>query len=570
MFKLEDQISAYIDRIKLTLQEECAEFEGALPEKELEKIRQKACARARKAITSIMEAADANPLKYFCPSGKQEEYIKAVGYAADKDHNGSRTPIVAFFGGNGSGKTQTTVQILCNIILGPQNGWFDYPMFRNFPFPKKIWYVSESDAIKAVVVPEMKRVLKQHIKSGFCKFHKDGKAIEARVTFKNGFELIFKTYEQEAKQFESDTVGLIISDEPAPENIWRACKSRRRRGCLMLVPMTPLYAPPYLQDEIESQVTQEIPGYSLIQADIYSACKIRGTRGYLEYEDIEGMIKNYSAEEMLTRVEGKPGFYFGTVYSEFNDNIHVVKPDEFPLKKDYIYKHIVDPHEGRGNAEIWLALTPEGRIIIFAESPNFDFEKETPFWKLKEPSTVEMNVERIKQKEELLELTYHIDLSNIKRIIDKRFSNKIGKSVIGEKVTTLNEDYRKLKLIFQNSYTVANGTEKELHYGHNKVRQALKYMPDGKPGLVIYDNCRHTINGFKKYIYKRNVSHGTDDRSGEVVEMFKDFPDVIRYGVCDNRPVTNFEDLTKRYENMKHETNLSPVQHAMSLGRIKI
>jgi hypothetical protein len=497
---------------------------------------------AREKAKAILRAKISNPLRYYCPSGIQEEYIKTVGTSHLSECNGSDTPVVGYFAANGTGKTETTLHIILNIISGIQNEYFNYPMFRSFPYPKLCWYVSTSSGIKDVVVPELMRLLKG--RTGY-EFKKDGKPTYSRVVFDNGWQIIFKTFDQNIEQFESASCGIIAIDEPAQEYIWKACKSRRRMGCLMLLPLTPLYAPPYLRDEVTSMISANQPGYFMITADVYSACKKRGVRGYLKPNVIDDMVSSYSEDEKLARAYGKFMFFFGKVYSGFTDRLHVVDPLDYPLKRDYIYKHIVDPHDSRDNAEVWVAITPEGRYIFFDETPD----EIGNFWEMKNPVTIPSDVKRVKQKEEKIEIEHGVGLKHIKRIMDRHFGNQKSKGRVGDKTTTLIEDYKKAGLNFIESYK-APSSEKEIHYGHNKVREALKILPDGKPGIVIWHNCKHLISGINHYIYKRNVSDG-DDRSGEVVDKFKDFADVLRYAVCDTSKTINYEEVEKRDEEIK-------------------
>ena len=199
---------------------------------------------AKKQMEIFLKGVVNEPLKYYVPTGANEKYIKTVANST-KDSN---IPIVLCTYANGTGKTSSTIHIILNTIYGPQNGWFDYELFRNFPFPRRIWYISNAEALKNRVIPEFIRLLKS--KEGTYKTYKDNYPYIARIEFKNGWTIFFKTFDQDPGTFESLRLGIIVPDEPMPEPLWRACEGRMTQGCISLLPMTPLECPPYILDEI--------------------------------------------------------------------------------------------------------------------------------------------------------------------------------------------------------------------------------------------------------------------------------------------------------------------------------
>ena len=107
-------------------------------------------------LRDIIKASLINPLKYFCPNGAQEKFIKTVANSLKN----TRVPVILSTYANGVGKTTVCIHTLLNIIYKPQNAWFDYPVFHNFPFPKTIWYSSTVEAIKDVIVPMIEQLAK--------------------------------------------------------------------------------------------------------------------------------------------------------------------------------------------------------------------------------------------------------------------------------------------------------------------------------------------------------------------------------------------------------------------------
>tara|TARA_R100001443_G_scaffold29396_3_gene42590 strand:- start:27701 stop:29233 length:1533 start_codon:yes stop_codon:yes gene_type:complete len=471
----------------------------------------------REVYTELEIASKLMPLNYFCPNGAQEMYINTVAKSMEE----SKIPVVLCTFANGVGKTWSTLHIILNFIYGQQNGWFKHDVFKQFPFPKKIWYCSTADTIRDTIIPCLDGLL---LDNTYIE-EKAGKHYTSRIEFKNGWELFFKTYDQDPKTYESATVGIVVADEPMPEHLWKAVKSRRRMGCVVLLPMTPLYCPPYVIDEVQESADQNRAGYYHIKGHLHEACKDRGTRGHLEPDIVDAMIEDYDPEERKARVEGEPMYFSGRIFTTLERDRHFVDPSEFPITPDMRVIQIVDPHENRLSACIWMAIAKNGRKIIFMEYPE---DKSLPFWEFKQTTSVSDEVAIWKKMEESR------NIFSPERIIDKRF----GFQTRGQ--TNLATLYAQegikqgIPMGFQKSYDVPT-SEGELAYGHEKIRESLKDMPDGSPALVIYNTCYHTWNGMSHYIRKHEVTASAGDRAsadGKIVEKFKDFVDVVRYGVC--------------------------------------
>lgn len=457
------------------------------------------------------------PMEFFCPNGAQNDYIRAIGDST-RDTN---VPVLLCTFANGVGKTTATIHTILNFVYGAQNGWFDYPIFHKFPYPKTVWYCSTAETIKNTVIPEMLRLMDEDSYTET----KEGKPHISKITFNNGWTIVFKTYDQDPSTYESANVGVIVADEPMPESIWKAVKSRRRMGAITLLPMTPLYCPPYILDEVQAGVDEGKKGFYHVQADVYSACKNRGERGHLDAQIVDDMVDGYDPEEREARAFGKFMYFSGKIYPKLSRDAHFVDPSEHTIPPNSTIYQIVDPHDSRFSAVIWGAVTPEGRKIIFAEYPS---DKARPYWDFKGGKNLDEEVDAWIA----MEKTFGRKVNS--RILDRHF----GWQTRGQ--TNLAQLYaesgaRKNKDIsFISSYK-ANAGDGEIAYGHFQVRNALEPMKDGKPGLVIWNNCYHTWNGMNHYIRKHETSKLSSDKAradGKIVDKYKDFPDVVRYFVC--------------------------------------
>lgn len=485
----------------------------------------------------IAMAQSVNPMKYFCPNGAQEEYINVVGKSA----NDSQIPVIMPTFANGVGKTTATAHIVMNLVYGPQNGWFDLPLFNDFTFPKVVWYCSTADALKQTIIPEFEKL----VEPDSMVESKEGKPYTSRMVFNNGWVIHFKTYDQDPSTYESANVGVVCADEPMPEHLWKAVKSRRRMGAVTLLPMTPLYTPPYILDEIQQASDDGVAGYHHLKASVYDACRDRGKRGHLKSDIVDQMVEGYDAEEREARAFGEFAYFSGRIYDELDRNIHFVNPEDYPIQSGSRIFQVVDPHDSRFSAVIWASISPKGRVTIFDEYPN---DTSRPYWEFSKGKTIEEEVEgwiNVEKKYPYKEYT---------RIMDRIFGWQTrGQRFLFE--LYMNESGKQGKhMAFTKSYQ-SSAKEGEVQFGHKSVRQLIKPMDDGKPGLVIHNNCYHTWNGLIHYIRKHETTKASTDRGagmGKIVEKYKDFPDVVRFLACSGlRPIEKKNIYSKKIADFK-------------------
>ena len=499
MFKLEHQPAKYIEYFK----------------------RNNQIGKAMEFAESVIAA----PMMYFVPNGAQEDFIRTFAMSTQE----TKIPVILATFANGVGKSTITVVTLLNVIFGAQSGWFDYPMFRNWRFPRLAWYCSTADAINDTIFPLIEMFASKEINPEFnYDESKEGKRIVSKVHFpKYDWTIAFKTYEQKDQVFESANVGLIINDEPAPEAIWKAEKSRRRMGCITLLPMTPLNCEPYILDEIKRASDDNRPGYYHLKASVYEACKKRGVRGHLDPDIIDDMVADYDDDERDARAYGEFMYFSRSVYGDLlKRDTHFIDPSDYPIPAYSKIVHSVDPHDSRPSASIYGAKIPGKiqRYIIFQETPQ---EQSTAFWEMKRSSEI---IDEVTAWDNI-EKQYH--KPNL-RILDRHF----GWQMRGQKTfaqlyldagRAIGSDFR-----FISSYT-ANSDESELAFGHKQVRKLLAKQEDGKPGILIYSNCYHLWQGLTHYVRKRMKGTAADEKvaaDAGIVEKYKDFPDVLRYMVC--------------------------------------
>lgn len=179
--------------------------------------------------------------RYYEPNGKAQKFIEMVG--------SNRFFINLFIAANGVGKTAVLCNILANIFFPNNPAWFNYPLYQSFPFIPKGRIISDTTTITKTLVPELHKWFPQ----GKYTSHKADKHYESvwRTKGESGkpnFEFDMMSYEQDVKQFESATLGILIFDEPVPEAIWKASIARLRRGGIIICCFTPLEGSAYFYD----------------------------------------------------------------------------------------------------------------------------------------------------------------------------------------------------------------------------------------------------------------------------------------------------------------------------------
>ena len=284
-----------------------------------------------------------NKHKYYVPTGAGEEFIGKVG--------SGDWFIVANFAANGVGKTCVGANIFAHMFFPCGSEWFDYPMFNNFPYPKRARIIADPTTITSAIIPE----LKSWFPKGRYKTDKKGKTYEYYWTTDTGWEFEIMSYDQDPKEFESATLGFVWFDEPPPHSIYKATVARMRRGGIMYITATPLDGSGWMYDHIVANTNHEAGARTYVTADIESACKTHGVRGFLRHSDIAKIVAEYSEDEKQARVFGKFQKLVGMVYKQWDRKVHVIRPFDVN-QRDYCVYEMLDPHPRTPDMISWVAV----------------------------------------------------------------------------------------------------------------------------------------------------------------------------------------------------------------------
>ncbi|NQV19004.1 MAG: hypothetical protein HQ534_10720 [Armatimonadetes bacterium] len=461
-----------------------------------------------------------NPMKYFCPNIVQERIINEFNDCVQE----SKISTNLFTCGNQLGKTLSVVQIAGNLIWGVQNGWFDLEVFKNWQYPKRIWLITTPANLKETYFNETSKSSFHSIFRGKEWIpKKDNKPWYSKVEFPGtGWDMSIYSYNQAASEFESAQVGIIIADEPTPFSIWEGLPSRLSAGGTFLMPQTPENIDAYIITDVVKKAKGGVAGFRHIEGATTEVTTDK-ERGHYDPDVLAAQRERYTKDEDDIRVKGKILYFKERVIEGLDDHLHFVNPADYPLKDTYLYYHIFDPHASRPNAECWGAVTPEGRRIIFAERPESQLQ---PFWNMIGSEEYAEHKLKVEFYEAAMRRKYNMPLQ-FERVIDRHYGRQ--QRVPTEKSTI--KEYMKLGWNLRESYTSVD----EREFGHKKIQQLLKILPDGKPGLVIWNTCYHTWNGLINSVRQRPRTEAQLMKpagSGNIVEKYYCFVSVVRYFVC--------------------------------------
>lgn len=296
--------------------------------------------------------------RFYEPNGKCEEFIAKVG---------NNNFITLFSAANGIGKTAAGTNIVAHIVWGKEseNKYFNHPLYKDWPYPKRGRIVSDPKNIVSNLIP----ALKEWLPEGRYTAVKGDKHYESIWKSDTGWEWDIMSYEQEAKEFESSTLGFAWFDEPPPEAIFKATVARMRKGGIIFISATPLAGSSWMYDHIITTPDTDLTAKGqrvFVEADVEAACKQHGLRGHLEHDHIQMMIAEYTEEEKQARIYGKFQHLVGLRFKRFNREIHIIKPFNIDLRNYAVYEAL-DPHPRNPDMVSWIAVDKNGTKYVIDE-----------------------------------------------------------------------------------------------------------------------------------------------------------------------------------------------------------
>ncbi len=450
-----------------------------------------------RAVKSLEFRKERDRLAFYAPNGPISKVVK---YVAEK------RPVVIGSMANGVGKTSSVANILGNLVFGPQSKYFDHETFKNWPYPKRVRYITTPKNVEEIG-PFHSEISKWWPKGKWTAI-KSGHNYYSQYSA-NGWVIDVMTYDQDVSQFEGPSLGLIITDEPPPKPLWSTFASRLRMGGIILVVMTPLTEAAWFFDEV-------VPRHqdSVVYGTMEDACIQHGINGHLDHENIQRMIAEMTPEEREARAEGKAMYLRGLIFKTYDENVHVLKENIRPPYGAPVWQ-VVDPHSDKPFASIWAFPDARGDLYIFDEWPNQDFYQ---------MHNCHLDINDYKK----IFMDKEAGLKIERRIIDRHFADTASAS----NKRTLRQELQMIGLHYWPSYKA----EEEVETGIIKVRERFAYDTSkplsslNQPKIYINPSCMNTRKSLARWA--RNAE------TGKVMDSYKDFVDCVRYLVMDNPKIS--------------------------------
>lgn len=433
--------------------------------------------------------------------------------------------IKGIFGGNRSGKTEKGAEYVNRKCLER---------------PNQKWWVTAENFGVSVSVQQRKiwdLLPKKEIKYGH--WNEITGFPNRKCLLKNGSMLTFKSYDQGVLGFASDDLDGIWDDEEPPFNIYKEQKMRLldRDGELIITMTSTQGVTELLEDIFEDHKVIKSQYASLINKDLPRVVDKEGIRFYLFWttenpyiaqDRVLHDIKFMTQQEITSRIYGIPINLAGKIY-RFNKNVHVIPYDEVPLADCCIYQ-VVDPHDRKPWACIWVAVHKTGICYVIDEYPNRPFHDI-----LSDDNTYDDYAKIFKEKED--KIYGECGKRVVKRIIDPNKSItpvQLAERQGGQSRTTIKKE------LYKRGYKFVPGID-AMEDGHLKVREYLYYeIKDDEiitqPKLLFTENCTNCITFHARYS-RKDLETADGDVKDKVKprEKYKDFCDDTRY-LCMSGP----------------------------------
>lgn len=511
---------------------------------------------AQARLNDALEAAKAeltalrgtNPSLDFVPNIGQERFLEAWS-----GRNGHYPFIGVIGAGNGLGKTALMANMMVGCAYGPDevSPWMErYGLWQREADwraregkPSAYRIVCHSDAMKEG--GPVLQAIREWFPKGRYKLDKSGKTFYSSITCFDELGQVcatfdVKTHDQGKVAQAGTNLNGVFHDEPPPEENYAETVGRvRRAGAFIMFFLTPLEMAGWMIDQIIDEADApgtERPEIVVVHGSIWDNCKdIPGTRGKLSRETIERQIRQWgklSPTELDARVNGTFTHLSGAIFKRFNEAIHVV--DEFPLPPWWPIYRIIDPHDTKLPAIVWVAQG-ETEAVVIREWPTDDYVK---------LETSGMTIAQI--------------VSICKRDIEAPFRNQILFSIMDpnkgktphrgvDSTKTVQDEYREAGWDFELAKT------DDLAVGHDHLHALLYYdekLPVGdanRPYLRVFRNCANVRTAFKRYGIKKKDTDPGASLTVRIDKKYKDFMDPCRYFATDRQPFQRVDDAKNFY-----------------------
>lgn len=292
--------------------------------------------------------------------------------------------IRAIFGGNRTGKTESSAFDIVMVALGQdalkytehyREKWKTYSKLEDTQYyaemdtylerlkevkAQDVWCVSPSFKLQPKGNQEkiLKYLPKPEIKE--IAYISRVENIISQIILRNGRTITFKSYEQDAKDFQSAGLGLVWFDEEPPKDIWKECLVRQEAGrpTRTILSETPVQGLTWIYDEVYLN--------KLNNPNIFKITIGWDDNPHLTEEQKTIMCSGLTEDEIKIRREGLFIMKEGLVYKNFNPTIHVIPRFE-PDPNRFTFYRGIDFGFAKDHpfVTVFAAVDPEGNVFIY-------------------------------------------------------------------------------------------------------------------------------------------------------------------------------------------------------------
>ncbi len=377
--------------------------------------------------------------------------------------------VTVICGGNRSGKTAGCAQYAVASALGQDHpdarAWCEangIPLSDLPSRPGNVWAVAlDSGDSREYLRPAVAKFLPPA-----SKWRNQFGYGRAEVRLPNGGRIMFPSVDMGRDGFQGAAVDLVwFDEEPADQSVVNEALMRlvdRQGKCIFS--MTPLRGMTWLYDRWISSTPDDAKVHWIHGED----------NPHLPPGALARLLKQYGPHERAARARGEWTTLEGRIYSDFQRATHVVQ--SFQPPSDWPVYFGIDFGTRAPFACVVLALdTSDDTLHVVAEHYQAD-------WTLSQHAT------------KLLEL----------------------KEIYGEpRWIVADPEDRGSRLALSREHGISNVPAKKgkgsVRNGINDVCERLAFDVEGKPHLLVHDNCKHLIHEFETYVWdERGVGESRD------------------------------------------------------------
>jgi phage terminase large subunit-like protein len=332
-----------------------------MPEKKID------LAEALRSLSEGLSARAKNPgMAGYKPTDKQEIFHRSDNY------------IRLYIGGNRAGKTHGGVM----EDLWWATNTHPYIETPEPPVYIRVVVVDFPRGFNDIMFPKFKELTnKEDLKGG--SWDKAWSETLRVLSFENGSQIQFMSYEQELDKFAGASKHLIHFDEEPPKHIYNECAARviDTKGKIFLT-MTPVNGMTWVYEDIYEPTKEANDSEVLIEktqdiGEVFSS-KSRDTtvievgsneNPHLSSDALVRYFSTLDEEERIARSKGTFVAAGGKVFKDFSRSSHVIpivdNPGDF-FRYCNIYTS-TDHGWNNPTAWLWHAVFPDGRVVTFHE-----------------------------------------------------------------------------------------------------------------------------------------------------------------------------------------------------------